>query len=150
MGLKNFIRKIFHSPHKVSFEENYNKTNLPIVTFMQGKKKINFILDTGASSSILNKKALQKIKHKLIEDNSGVVTGIDGSTSFAADQYEIPISYNNEDFFVNVLAIDIDGTCSLIEKETGVKIHGLLGCNFFEENKYIIDFQKKIAYRNDK
>lgn len=117
---------------------------------MQGKKKINFILDTGASSSILNKKALQKIKHKLIEDNSGVVTGIDGSTSFAADQYEIPISYNNEDFFVNVLAIDIDGTCSLIEKETGVKIHGLLGCNFFEENKYIIDFQKKIAYRNDK
>ena len=38
----------------MSFRESMDLTELPVVTFYQGDKKINFLLDTGSNNSLIN------------------------------------------------------------------------------------------------
>ena len=45
----------------MSFREALDLVGLPIVTFYQGDKKLNFLLDTGANLSVINKAALESV-----------------------------------------------------------------------------------------
>ena len=44
---------------------------------------------------------------------------------------------------------DLDKPFNNIKKESGVTIHGILGNNFFKKYKYVLDFDKLIAYSKD-
>ena len=47
-------KKIDPAIGKISFRESMDLVQLPIVTFMNNGKKLNFLLDTGASYSSIN------------------------------------------------------------------------------------------------
>ena len=44
----------------MSFRESLDLTDLPIITFRQGKEKINLILDTGSSKSVIIPEVLDR------------------------------------------------------------------------------------------
>ena len=46
------------STDRISFRETLDLTELPIVTFRNNDKKFNFLLDTGATNSVINKSTL--------------------------------------------------------------------------------------------
>ena len=67
------IRK--NNDRKMSFKESMDLAEMPVVTFYQGDKKFNFLLDTGSNYSHISKEAAKSIKGTMI-DTKAKVSGI--------------------------------------------------------------------------
>lgn len=130
---------------KISFKEGLDLTELPIVTFYQGDVKLHFLLDTGSNISYINISVLETIK--AIDLNSSSSTfGVEGS-GIETHHYKIKIGYKDQEFEEEFGAVDLSSAFGAIEKESGIKLHGIIGNRFFEKYKYILDFKELIAYR---
>lgn len=129
---------------KMSFKEAIDLTGLPIVTFYQNDKKFNFLLDTGANNSVINKSALELLEHNLV-NKSTTVTGINGKP-ISAECVSLYLTYGNKNYEETFQAIDMSEAFKVIKEESGVSLVGILGSEFFKRNKYILDFNKLIAY----
>lgn len=129
----------------LSFKSAIELTNLPVVTFYSGHKKLNMLLDTGSSECILSKEYLDTIWYKET-DKSKQVFGMEGNT-VTNPIIATTISYSGLKFDVNFLATDMSQPFGIIKKESGVTIHGILGSNFFTRYKYVLDFDKLMFYK---
>ena len=128
----------------MSFRESMDLTELPVVTFYQGEKKINFLLDTGSNNSLLNAYCGLDIEFKGTDAKTEIY-GINGE-KIVAKCAKIKFSYKDFTFNYNFQICDLSSTFEAIKKETGVTIHGILGNQFFKEYSYILDFDKLVAY----
>ena len=81
---------------RISFKEALDLTSLPIVTFENNGRKINFLLDTGASKSIINVSELSTCKYENAEGTS-ILTGIDGIPR-ETENVKLILSYNNKEY----------------------------------------------------
>lgn len=130
---------------KISFKEGLDLTELPIVTFYQGSKKLHFLLDTGSNISYINKAVLSSIEATDLDSSSNTF-GVEGN-AVETHHYSIEIGYKDQKFTEEFGAVDLNAAFSAIEKESGIKLHGIIGNRFFERYKYILDFRELIAYR---
>lgn len=130
---------------KISFKEGLDLTELPIVTFYQGEKKLHFLLDTGSNISYINKDVLDCITAIDLNASSNTF-GVEGS-GIETKHYLIEIGYKDNKFSEEFGAVDLSSAFGAIEKESGIKLHGIIGNRFFEKYKYILDFKDLIAYR---
>lgn len=130
---------------KISFKEGLDLTELPIVTFYQGSKKLHFLLDTGSNISYINKDVLDSIDAEDLNESSSTF-GVEGS-GVETHHYMIEIGYKDQKFREEFGAVDLTSAFGAIEKESGIKLHGIIGNRFFEKYKYILDFKDFIAYR---
>lgn len=130
---------------KISFKEGLDLTELPIVTFNQGDKKLHFLLDTGSNISYINKDVLKSIESTNLNSQSSTF-GVEGN-GIETQHYLIEIGYRDQKFKEEFGAVDLNSAFSAIEKESGIRLHGILGNRFFEKYKYIIDFKELAAYR---
>lgn len=130
---------------KISFKEGLDLTELPIVTFYQGEKKLHFLLDTGSNISYINKCVLSELESTDLDTASNTF-GVEGK-GIETHHYLIEIGYKNQKFKEQFGAVDLTEAFKAIESSSGVKLHGILGNKFFEKYKYVIDFKELIAYR---
>lgn len=128
----------------MSFRESMDLTELPVVTFYQGDKKINFLLDTGSNKSLINAYCGLDIKFEDANIKSDIV-GINGET-LNAKCANVEFTYKNFDFKYTFHVCDLRSAFDSIKQEQGVTIHGILGNQFFKEYSYILDFNKLVAY----
>lgn len=129
---------------KISFREAMDLVELPIVTFYNGSKKLNFLLDTGCTNSIINESVLPEVNYK--ETDSTISTfGMEGN-SIDSSMCIINIYYRKNNFEDEFSIINMDEAFNRIKAESGVQIHGILGSKFFEKYKYVLDFKDLIAY----
>lgn len=129
---------------RMSFRETLDLTDIPIVTFKCGEKKLNFLLDTGASDSIINKSVTNDIKHS----PTGVrntIYGSDGNKE-EVDITSIDITYRDKTYSEKFYVKDLDAAFSNLKSDLGVNLHGILGSSFFQKYRYIIDFEELAAY----
>lgn len=129
---------------KISFKESYDLTELPIITFSVNNKKYNFLLDTGANYSVINKKVLRSIKHEK-SPIKGTIYGLEGNEQ-PVEYVDIVLSYKGNEFTESMQVVDMSAAFGNIKKESGVNLHGILGSLFFQKYKYIIDFKEFVAY----
>lgn len=134
--IKSFIKR-----KKKEVKIAINK-NIPYVEVLLGNKKYKLLIDTGASTTILDSSLYEEIRDfhkgdltKVGEDT--IVTGFGESRSI--DIYDIPIIINDRLYFQNVLFTKLE-VLDTIEEETSIKLKGILGCDFFIENSAIINF----------
>ena len=130
---------------RMSFKEALDLIELPIVTFYQGDKKLNFMLDSGSNFSIIDINAVNnlKLKHtKLNKVNS--IIGINGETRNAGF-INLKFSYKHINFDYDFQYLDLSNVVDSL-KQNGITIHGILGNQFFIKYKYILDFNDLIAY----
>lgn len=142
--IKKLINKLLGKPNAISFKQTFDLTNLPIVTFKQGDKKFNFILDTGASDNIIDSNILPQIDHRLLNLESDIY-GMEGHKS-VVKLCSIVLSCNNTNFEYNYLICDMSDAFGYIKKSSGVNVHGILGSKFFNKFQYILDFKDLTAY----
>lgn len=129
----------------MSFKEAMDLVELPVVTFLNGDKKLNFLLDTGSNISQINSSILPLLDHKKIEAKDMDVTGIEGNkvnTEFC----EMTITYKGQEFVGDFCIHNLDDAFAIVKEESGVQIHGILGSLFFQKYKYVFDFASLIAY----
>ena len=136
------IRK--NNDRKMSFKESMDLAEMPVVTFYQGDKKFNSLLDTGSNYSHISKEAAKSIKGTMI-DTKAKVSGIgEGETSAIC---KTTLSYKDKDYNIDLgITNHLTDVFADIKKETGVQVHGLIGNQFFQEHKYILDFNELVAY----
>ena len=129
---------------KMSFKESLDLTGIPVVTFYQGNNKFNFILDSGASSSCINKKFLENIIYESTNQRASLY-GMEGNSIYA-DFIDINLYYKNQNFVTKMLVTDLEAAFTSVKKDTGVTITGILGSDFLSKYKYVMDFIDNIAY----
>ena len=129
---------------EMSFKEAIDLVELPVVTFYNGNKKLNFLLDTGSNISQINSSILGSLNYTLLEETNAVI-GIEGNKK--ETQYcQMTFKYKDK-LFVNDFCIhNLDDAFAIIKEESGVQIHGILGSLFFQKYKYILDYSTLIAY----
>ena len=137
--------KVRKNRTSISFKEALDLTSLPIVTFEVGKEKFNFLLDTGSDVSYINRSLLPKFKHVKIKGDPIDVIGIEGNP-VKVFPIGAELKYK-EDSFRNIFySSDLDKAFQIVKSSTGVQIHGILGSLFFQNYKYVLDFDELIAY----
>lgn len=129
----------------MSFREAIGLADLPIVTFYQGDKKLNFLLDTGANLSVINSKVINNIDVTISEVISSTM-GIEGNKINNITNVDIVFTYKNKEFLDTFQVIDMEEVFNQIKRECGVTIHGIIGNKFMQRYKYILDFDDMIAY----
>lgn len=146
--IKKFINRVFNI-HKnaLSFQSGMDLAELPVVTFYQGKKKINFLLDTGSNNCVIDKSFLKNVEHQMsnVETN---LTGLEGNAQ-KAGICVIDMTYKDKSYKAAFVVQDLSAAFNAIKKETGVTINGMLGSKFFNEFKYVLDFDELIAYSKE-
>lgn len=146
--IKKFINKIFNiHPNAMSFQSSIDLAELPVVTFYQGDKKINLLLDTGSNNCVIDKSFLKTIDHTML-DYSTSIFGLEGNPN-KTGVCSIKMSYKGRDYEYPYVIQDLSAAFNSIKKETGVTVHGMLGSKFFNEFKYVLDFDELIAYSKE-
>ena len=130
-----FLKKEAIKSTALSFRSAMELTDLPIVTFYSGKKKLNMLLDTGSTDNIISKEHLESVYFTQTGEKRPVF-GKDGIITYD-EVVNTTISYSGLKFDVTVLSTDMKEAFDIIKKESGVTIHGILGNNFLNKiHKY--------------
>ena len=66
--------------------------------------------------------------------------GIDGTLQ-TTDVVEMTFSLEEREYKADFSVMDLSSAFGKVEDETGIQIHGLLGCSFMEQQKWILDFE---------
>ena len=142
--IKKLYRKLFKTPTIMSFQQGFDLTELPIVTFRQDENKYNFILDTGSSANIIDAEVVKDMVHSKIEKTSSLfgMEGKKGNCSMCT----IPLSFKEDKYEGEYLIRDMKDAFGELKKTTGVTVHGIIGALFFNKYKYVLDFSELIAY----
>jgi flagellar basal body rod protein FlgB len=130
--------------NKISFKEALDLANLPVITLRQGDKKINLLLDTGSTESIIIPSILDNLEHEDI-GKKGTIFGMEGN-AVDTKYVKMDLMYNYITYNENFQVVDMSNAFNSIKQSTGVTIHGILGNSFFEKYGYVIDFQELVAY----
>lgn len=129
---------------KISFKEAMDLVELPVVTFYNGDKKLNFLLDTGSNVSYINSSIIPLLDHEKTDKEMNTI-GIEGNK--VSNQFcKMSVTYKNQVFEEEFSIADLDEAFSVVKQESGVQIHGILGSKFFERYRYVLDFKELIAY----
>ena len=145
IGIICIARHANTAKYALSFRDSMDLVDLPVVTFYNGHKKFNMLLDTGSTECIISREYL----NNLIYEGTGMsreMFGMEGET-VVNPIVSSTISYSGLKFDVEFLAADMSQAFGMIKKENGVTIHGILGSNFFARYKYVLDFDKLMFYK---
>lgn len=134
--------------NELSFFESMSLTDLPIIILKVNNINLNFLLDTGSMASYINKVLIDtnSLGNFISTDKKVVSQGIEGGS------VELPIININlftpkgKQMNTDLVVRDMSTIFSSIKEDYGVTINGLLGNDFFQKYKYIIDFNELIAY----
>lgn len=143
LGIFFFIRHKHLKPI-FSFKTAMELVELPIITLYHKNKKLHFILDTGCNNSVIDSTILPELQYSESE-NSMHIFGIEGKTQ-ESSAIILDFTYENTFYTHTFQAINLSPSFKQIKKIHGITVHGLLGTDFFNKYKYIIDFDKLIAY----
>lgn len=129
---------------RISFKESMDLVELPIITFINGDKKFNFLFDTGASLSSVNQECLSTFEHKETEQY-GSVYGVDGNRQ-SLIYVDANLNYRGRIYEERFQVVDLSQAFGNIKQDYGVTLHGILGNSFFQKYKYVLDFSELVAY----
>lgn len=138
------FRKVNTTYDKISFKESLDLTELPIITFYQDDKKLNFLLDTGATQSLISDSVISTLVYKDTNEVNAL-HGIEGNKVIVKN-VEMELLYKQQKFTTIFQVVPLSNAFGNIKAETGVTLHGILGNEFFQKYKYIIDFNDLVAY----
>lgn len=130
----------------ISFGAGFVAPNIPIATFHQGDKELNFILDTGSDDNVVDKEILQNTQYEPVEHEGklyGAGEGLDVGACMITFQYE------GETFTEKFLISDcVKKAFDAIRGCHCIQLHGLLGSKFLRNNNFVLDYNKLQAYNN--
>ena len=129
-----------------SFSISYGltKVKLPLILVLVVDNHLCFLLDTGATNNLIDHRVYEYLKGHFEELNEGAMIGIDG-TKKSTPKIKLSFTFEGHDYSPIFHVFDSSKAFDVIEKESGIQIHGILGSMFFLEHGWIIDFEKKVV-----
>lgn len=103
----------------------------------------NFVLDTGSDSCTIDKSVFENVDNIYSQCNKEVAIGDTPHGSISIFGYiDIPLTIDDKQVEWPFAISNIHKVFEAIEKEHDIKISGLIGCDFMEYYKTIIDFKR--------
>ena len=120
------------------------QVGLPLLIVKAQAKNLCFLLDTGSNINVLDRRVAE-----FFQLSGGTAKqrqfGIDGDLQ-TTDVVELAFSLEEQEYKANFSVMDLSSAFGKVEEESGIQIHGLLGCSFMEQQKWILDFEKLCLY----
>lgn len=120
------------------------KFSLPLIIVKAQAKNLCFLLDTGSNINVLDRRVAE-----FFQLSGGTAKqrqfGIDGELQ-TTDVVKLAFSLEEQEYKANFSVMDLSSAFGKVEEESGIQIHGLLGCSFMEQQKWILDFEKLCLY----
>lgn len=116
------------------------QVGLPLLIVKAQAKNLCFLLDTGSNINVLDRRVAGFFQLSGGTDKQRQF-GIDGELQ-TTDVVELAFSLEEQEYKANFSVMDLSSAFGKIEEESGIQIHGLLGCSFMEQQKWILDFEK--------
>ena len=127
-----------------SFSQGFTSPNIPIATFKQGDKELNFIIDTGSDDNVINRESLKEIEHEMVEHN-GTLAGVGGV--FNVEACNITFQHGGDTFTTKFLIADhLQQAFDDIRRAHAIPLHGMLGSKFLMQNNIVLDFNNMVDY----
>lgn len=127
-----------------SLAKGFTSPNIPIATFYQGNKELNFIIDTGSDDNVISKEALKDIQYEKI-DHKGTISGIGGI--YEVEGCNITFQHEGESFTgMFIISDNLKEAFDNIRKCHAIPLHGMLGSKFLKKNDIVLDFKNLTAY----
>ena len=122
----------------------FQHLSLPLLIVKAQAKNLCFLLDTGSNINVLDRRVAE-----FFQLSGGTAKqrqfGIDGKLR-TTDVVELAFSLEEQEYKANFSVMDLSSAFGKVEEESGIQIHGLLGCSFMEQQKWILDFEKLCLY----
>lgn len=141
-GIKDYCKQ--KNRINMSFKEAMDLVELPVITFYNGDKKFNFLLDTGATISVINSNILDNFTHEKVE-STGILWGIEGN-KINVSYIKASLIYKDKTYEENFQVVDMTASFNAVKAKSGVTLSGILGNSFFKKYQYVLDFNSLIAY----
>jgi predicted aspartyl protease len=138
------MKKNHNSFLSFSLAKGFTSPNIPIATFYQGDKELNFIIDTGSDDNVINKEALDSIEYEKT-DHKGTLSGVGGI--YEVEGCNITFQYEGETFTgMFIISDNLKEAFDNIRKCHAIPLHGMLGSKFLMQNNIVLDFNNMVAY----
>lgn len=122
------------------------KTGLPLIVTSGKLKNLCFLIDTGSNNNILFSYVYEHLKDEFkMLDSTCRTMGIEGHYK-ETPVIEATFNFEGTDYTSTFSVLDATEAIAQVQEETGVQIHGVLGTQFFIENKWIIDLDRLEIY----
>lgn len=125
---------------RAALKQNLTRIGLPLLIVKAQAKNLCFLLDTGSNINVLDKRVAE-----FFQLSGGTAQqrqfGIDGELR-TSNIVEFSFSLEEREYKADFSVMDLSSAFGKVEEESGIQIHGLLGCSFMEQQKWVLDFEK--------
>lgn len=128
---------------RLSFGELMGRHNFPIVTLSNNGKDFNFLVDTGASVSIIDSKVLDEFEYTKLEQE-GNAYGVDGNI-VKVEYVDLELSTEDNTFTEQFQVMRLSAFDNLRETDH-LDLHGILGSDFLYAHNSTVDFEHLTLY----
>ena len=77
--IANLVTNADKNKSKISFKESLDLTDLPIITLRQGETRVNLLLDTGSTKSVILPSVIENLEYSDTGE-VGTIFGMEGNT----------------------------------------------------------------------
>lgn len=138
-----------YKTHNISFNESLKLTNMPIVSFKHGKRKINFLVDTGSDFSYIDESIVKHLKVKEKNDSGNNILTANGYMQTSGN-VTIDLSHKGNvvegEFTIGNIKDAMDSAFA-----PRIIVRGILGSIFLKKYRYIIDYNNNaLKYKKRK
>lgn len=125
-----------------SFKKAIDLVRVPVISFENNNQTFHFIIDSGASHSIIDINSIQNFIFKE-KDGKSQVYGVDGNK---INSRSVIVELTKKNYcFINDFQILPVGGFENIKSKYGIEISGLIGNDFLSKHEFIMDF-KNLKY----
>lgn len=140
-GIRNCYRR--NSLTRLPFTDTMRRIKLPIVSLTNNGQTFKFLIDTGATLSVVDSKVLNKLDYSKL-NIKGNAYGIDGNI-VNVDYVIMALSHDNTEFVEEFQVMRLDAFDNL-RKTDNIDLAGILGGAFLKRYNFVVDYKKLIAY----
>ena len=122
---------------------------LPYIIAEFRNRHLLFIVDTGATESIIDSRVFLLLKEELkTRETNSSARCVDGSEITSKLSTAMRFKVNGKKCNANLSILEqTPHAFDIIAEESGLRIHGILGIDFLTSNNLILDFCNKVIVR---
>lgn len=126
--------------NKILLQKSLTQVGLPLILVKAQAQYLCFLLDTGSNINVLDKRVAEffQLSGRTVQQQQ---FGIDGTLQ-TTDVVKLTFSLEEREYKADFSVMDLSSAFGKVEEESGIQIHGLLGCSFMEQQKWVLDFEK--------
>lgn len=124
-----------------SFTDSMGRLKLPVVSLTNNGQSFNFLIDTGATLSLVDSNALDKLAYTKME-TTGNAYGVDGNI-IPVEYARIELNHKKTKFVDEFQIMRVDAFDN-IKESNKIEIVGILGSTFLKRYDFTINYKDLI------